>query len=203
MVPMTKAELVRDLNLHEDWVATAGSGGKQFAAEDIDLTGIDLRGRSLVEAFLPAARLEGMDLTGVDLFGANLASALLRNARLAGVNVSKARLDEADLRGARLQNAEATKTNFRKADLRDADLEGAKLDGASFRETDLRGANLARASFGYATFDRTRIGKTKFNHSEGISQALVRSIILDEEGQSRELSGDEAKNWLLAQALSK
>ncbi len=66
---------------------------------------------------------------------ANLQGANLQEANLRGANLQGANLEEANLRGADLEGA-----NLQEANLRGANLEGANLRGADLEGADLRGA---------------------------------------------------------------
>lgn len=119
---------------------------------DLAAAGIDLAGRPIAAADLPAgvnlsgARLAGATLTGDfggrDLSGANLANTDLTEARLAGANLTGANLFGASASGANLRGAELYGASLFGARLADADLVGADL-----RFADLTSADLRRARF--------------------------------------------------------
>src|SRR6266566_2046580 len=115
--------------------------------EQLDVSGQDVRGISLMNC---------------NLRGANLSQARVCEANLCGAKLSKADLHGADLRGtylswADLRGANLSETDLREADLSWADLQEADLRGAFLDKTDLRGADLSWASLGGAsTFERTK-----------------------------------------------
>src|SRR5713101_1083236 len=105
--------------------------------EQLDVSGQDLRGISLMNC---------------NLRGANLSQARVCEANLCGASLSKADLHGADLRGTYLSWADLRGANLSEADLREADLSWADL-----QEADLRGVDLSWASLGGAsTFGPTK-----------------------------------------------
>lgn len=106
--------------------------------------------------------LQGISLVNFNLRGSNLSQARLCEANLCGANLSRADLHGADLRGTYLCWADLRGANLSEADLREAqliwaDLRKADLRGASLDMTDLRGADLSWASLGGASaFEFTR-----------------------------------------------
>lgn len=113
----------------------------------LDVSGQDLRGITLINGHLE---------------GANLSHARLCEANLCGARLSKADLHGADLRGTYLCWADLRRADLSEADLREAcliwaDLQEADLRGALLDQTDLRGADLSWAALGGAsTFEQTR-----------------------------------------------
>ena len=115
-----------------------------------DLSSANLFGANLRSAYLSSANLFGANLrsaylSSANLFGANLRSADLRSANLFGANLSSANLFGADLRSANLSSADLFG-----ADLRSANLSSANLFGANLRSADLRSANLSSADLSSA-----------------------------------------------------
>jgi uncharacterized protein YjbI with pentapeptide repeats len=106
--------------------------------------------------------VSGQDLRGISLMNGNLRGAYLSQARvceanLCGANLSEADLREADLSWADLQEADLHGVHMERATLYGASLGRADLRGAFLDKTDLRGADLSWASFGGAsTCERTR-----------------------------------------------
>ena len=107
------------------------------AAEDANLSGVDLRDADLRDADLRGVDLRDADLSGVDLRDADLSGVDLRDANLRSANLRNTNLLDANLRSANLRN-----TNLRGVDLRDADLSGVDLLDADLRSADLRNTNL-------------------------------------------------------------
>ena len=100
-----------------------------------NLVGADLRGASLLEAYLERARLRI-----VHLEGALLQRAHLERADLEGAHLEDADLAAADLSGANLKNAHLEGAYLENANLWGAHLEGANLQGAHLEGTDLGSA---------------------------------------------------------------
>lgn len=94
---------------------------------------------------LRSAPLTGLDLSGYDLHDAYLRLAHLNGARLDGCKLREANLSGAELEHASLVNAGLSGANLRAAHLRGADLSGADLKSAILVNTDLRGAKLNEA----------------------------------------------------------
>lgn len=110
-----------------------------------NLSGVDLRGMTLVSIDLSFANLSGANLSGVslsnleganlsdaDLSDADLIEAVLNDANLADANLTRANLDCAFL-----HNADLSGANFFEACLTNAELWGAALDGTNFNGADL------------------------------------------------------------------
>jgi uncharacterized protein YjbI with pentapeptide repeats len=129
--------------------------------EQLDVTGQDLHGITLMNGNLRGANLSLAQVCEANLCGANLSRADLHGANLCGTY-----LCWADLRGANLHAADLREADLSWADLREADLRGAKLDratlygaslnradlrGTSLDKVDVRGADLSWASFGGAS----------------------------------------------------
>ncbi len=135
--------------------------------EQLDVSGQDVRGISLMNCNLRGANLSqarvceanlcGAKLSEADLHGADLRGTYLCWADLRGANLSEADLREADLSWAELQEADLRGVNLDGATLYGASLGRADLRGAFLDKTDLRGADLSWASLGGAsTFERTK-----------------------------------------------
>ena len=135
--------------------------------EQLDVSGQDVRGISLMNCNLRGANLSqarvceanlcGAKLSKADLHGADLRGTYLSWADLRGANLSEADLREADLSWADLQEADLRGVHLERATLYGASLGRADLRGAFLDKTDLRGADLSWASLGGAsTFERTK-----------------------------------------------
>jgi Pentapeptide repeats (8 copies) len=96
----------------------------------LDLQMTDLRGASLIGAYLEGTRLGGAHLEGANLIAVGLEGANLIEAHLERAVLGWAHLAGADLRGAHLDGA----------DLHGAHLDGAILQGAHLEGVDLSGA---------------------------------------------------------------
>jgi Pentapeptide repeats (8 copies) len=135
--------------------------------EQLDVSGQDIRGISLMNGNLRGANLSqarlceanlcGATLSKADLHGADLRGTYLCWADLRGANLSEADLREADLSWADLQEADLRGVNLERATLYGASLGRADLRGVFLDKTDLRGADLSWTCLGGAgTFERTR-----------------------------------------------
>ena len=133
-----------------------GSSPEQVDVSGQDVRGItllngNLRGANLSQARLCEANLCGANLSRADLHGADLSGTSLSWADLRGANLSEANLRGADLIWANLQEADLRGVNLDMTNLYGACLCKADLRGASLDQTDLRGADLSWASFGGAS----------------------------------------------------
>jgi uncharacterized protein YjbI with pentapeptide repeats len=93
-------------------------------------------------------QLMNMEVSGKDLSGHDLSEAYMRSVNLSGADLSQADLRAADLNGAILSN-----TDLRKADLRDAGLIGADLRDADLTKAVMSNANLTEAKLGGVIFE--------------------------------------------------
>jgi uncharacterized protein YjbI with pentapeptide repeats len=112
--------------------------------EQLDVSGQDLRGITLMNC-----NLRGANLSQARVCEANLCGAKLSKADLHGADLSETYLCWADLRGANLYAANLREADLSWADLSEADLRGVNLDGAS-----LYGASLGRADLRGTSLDR-------------------------------------------------
>jgi hypothetical protein len=125
--------------------------------QGISLMNCNLRGANLSQARVCKANLCGAKLSKADLHGADLRGTYLSWADLRGANLAEADLREADLSWADLQEADLRGVNLDKATLYGASLGRADLRGVFLDKTDLCGADLSWASLGGAsTFERTK-----------------------------------------------
>jgi hypothetical protein len=95
------------------------------------LSRADLGGATLSGAFLRRADLGGADLGGVTLSGADLGWARLTGATLIGANLTGAILDTANLGRATLVGADLTYASLVDADLTDVHLTGCRIYGVA------------------------------------------------------------------------
>jgi uncharacterized protein YjbI with pentapeptide repeats len=125
--------------------------------EQLDVSGQDVRGISLMNCNLRGANLSQARVCEANLCGAQLSKADLHGADLRGTYLSWADLREANLCKADLREADLSWADLQEADLRGVHLDRATLYGASLGRADLRGADLSWASLGGAsTFESTR-----------------------------------------------
>lgn len=130
---------------------------------DAELTGADLDGAVLAGSDFSRSSFYSASLLGADLSRCVMVRADLRGARLGGAILSAARLDEADMRSAvlcRHDEVAGLKWMGAGADLRGSRLNGANLSAAvafavdfsncSLKGACLRGANLKNANFANA-----------------------------------------------------
>src|SRR5262245_8618907 len=119
----------------------------------LDLTGIDLSGRSLHRVDLSFVNLDRTLLRGSDLTEACFDGASLERADMSGASVAGASFrQECNLRYANLSSIQAREADFQTADLTRADLSRSKLTAALFGHATLFYATLVEASAERADF---------------------------------------------------
>jgi hypothetical protein len=160
-----------------------------------DLSGMDLRRISLVNAHLHGVNLVDADLRFADLRNVILSNANLRGAKLSGAIMTHAGLDNADLSGAelfltnlsgadlsgtRLMNAGFVRTNLDQVNLKGADLTDARLNGAILTRADLSGAtglenclHLGPVAIDFHTCALSRILPLRFLRGCGLPEAVI------------------------------
>ncbi len=155
------------IEVHLQWVASAGATGKQ-----LDLSGYDMR---------PLETLKMVALTAVKavkarFFGMNLYKTQMQSSMLDETDFRRCDMDEVDMRGssfkgARFNHAKVRKGNFeplmfggaegskrfspcdfRHASLTYADFSGSKMRMVNFRDADLSNANFTGADLREADF---------------------------------------------------
>jgi uncharacterized protein YjbI with pentapeptide repeats len=129
--------------------------------EELDLSGIDLKGVTLRDADLSRvdltrANLSGADMTGAALSGAYLIWATIHAANLSGADISQCDLSGADVSGSDLSGV----------DLTEADLSGARFDDANLVGAVLSKAKCGNAQFLGAKFKRAKLSDTDFSGSD-------------------------------------
>jgi uncharacterized protein YjbI with pentapeptide repeats len=166
-----------------------------------NLSGVDLHGKNLKDAYLVSKVMRGAKLAGANLEGTSLEGATLVEASLGGANLDNALLQNADLRnadltgaslvGAKLADArldaaslspaKGKVTNlsgadlsnaFVRADLRRANLTGATLVGTRLATANLAGADLGAADLQFADLRGANLKGTKLKYSKNLDQAI-------------------------------
>lgn len=162
MKKITREQLRATLTLHERWLNSDGTEGKQA-----DLSWTDMSGASLNGADLRQANMAGANLAGTSLWDALLSDANLAVANLRGANLNRACLAGACLRGADLRSASMKDTVLARTKFWFANLENARLNNADLNDADFYGANLAnvvhddRPVARNANFEKANLAGTK------------------------------------------
>ena len=134
---------IKGKKLYESKARTIRTTLEEAVANDVDLTGADLRKANLKNASLdglkaPKSCFWGANLACADMAGADLSGSDLRNTALDGVCLAHTKLCKVDLQGA----------YFSHTILEDADLQGARISCISFFDCDLRTVrNLCDATY--------------------------------------------------------
>jgi hypothetical protein len=125
-------------------------------ADDVDLSGEDLRGASFL-----AASLRGADLS---------------NSNLMHVQLKAADLTAATLRGATVVASDSIGADFTGTDLSESDLTGASLQRGAFTDAVLVGVNLGSARLGGSDFAKATLDHARL-HSTDLSDLNLSSFV--------------------------
>ena len=173
----------------------AGQSCAWALLQDLDLSGVALRGVDLSHALLQRcvlrqADLERSNFLEAELQQCDLAEARLEQARFSramltgctldgaaapGADFSQARLEKNSLAKARLsktqwRNAQVAQSGFEQASMPDA-----QGDRAQFKSCRLPGVNAARAQFQWATFDQCDLAAAVFDEAMLAKATLIAS----------------------------
>ena len=158
---------IHNIDLSRINLEQTNTGPAQFTLvlNQVDLSGMQFKGTSLVGANLQGSRFYGSgkderwgtfddwvtDLSGADLKDANLTGTMLNNTNLEGASLIRAILNKADLSKANLLRANLSSATLVAANLQQAVLENASLTGADLGNADLSSANLQAARLSQAS----------------------------------------------------
>ena len=137
-----------------------------------DLSRANLKGETLINAYLSEVNFSKANLFGANLYRANLFKADLSYVNLSRAYLSDANLDHTNLSYARLaktwlSGAKIHGTNFFRANLREANLRYTYISYANFSEADFSLANIGWTTFGDT--DLSEIKGLNFVHHLGPS----------------------------------
>jgi uncharacterized protein YjbI with pentapeptide repeats len=152
-----------------------------------DLSGANLRGVNLSDAFLEFVKLDGADLRGANLsgarlFGASLTKANLRRANLKrtfliGTNLTETDFSRANLEGAILSGSTQSATNFRNANLKDTQFRfvnqsvSREVANGEIAPVNFKNANLAGAAFRLAILRNANLVGTRLEKAKDVFAA--------------------------------
>ena len=137
---------------------------------EAQLANSDLRGTNLQSATLQGAQLQHANARGADLSTSNLSRAVLHETDLREVNLSQSDLSDANLTGATLDDA-----NLRKSNLSRADFRGARLVRADLTHANAAAANFSGASLVHAKIRWAALHHADFENAE-LSSADLRGV---------------------------
>ena len=137
-----------DLNGWNQW-------REAYPNQTLNLSKIDLSGRSLPGFNLSRVDLSASNLDRTDLSSADLSYANLNAARLQGARLTGAKLAFADCRRASLQGADLSFADLTYATLNEANLISAQLKSANLSHARLINANLSHAFAKWAILQST------------------------------------------------
>jgi len=207
-----RAHWETDLEASRRWLQTAGAEGAAAHWIDQDLSGLDLRDTTLVEATLLNSNFSDCIMAGADLSRAIAGGACFDRARLVGARLLKSQLTDARFHGADASHACFKKSTldgavFADAVLHGASFEGANCMGADFQRADLKDADFARANLlgtdlaaadlAGVRFEATSMNAaTRLDDCVGMDRAIVESVYAGHQL----LRGADARAWLNVQA---
>ncbi|PTT71085.1 low-complexity protein, partial [Pseudomonas sp. HMWF010] len=113
---LSQAELDMIVSAHEKFV-TGKQGGRRASLRFMNLSGLDMSFKNLIDADLSASVLEGCRMVRTKLDRASLFGCDLRKADLRQASLVRADLRGACLRGANLGQANLTQADFREGQI--------------------------------------------------------------------------------------
>lgn len=136
-----------------------------------DFREADLRGATMVSAFMSGSDFTGADLSGANLSDSDLSRSNFHFANLKGANLDKARLPFSDLRKVNLEGASLKYTfmprcnleevNAIKANLQSATISGAIVNGADFFNANIDDSMAANIDWTNANISAQQLAKTQ------------------------------------------
>jgi uncharacterized protein YjbI with pentapeptide repeats/uncharacterized RDD family membrane protein YckC len=145
--------------------ATVSVAPFTLVLDQVDLSGIKLRGALLAGASLQSSRLYSPgkdDRWGThDDWIADLSGAELKTANLTGALLSRVLLDRANLTGAVLNRANLSSARLSQTNLSGASLIEANLQQSMLERASLTGANLGNANLAFADLRSALLGQVK------------------------------------------
>jgi len=163
---------------HFEQLLRGGAAWNHWRAANPEITP-DLSGAQLREKSLGKANLREADLTRADLTRADLTQADLSKANLREADLTEAHLGDAVLQGANLYMAELYSTDLTGANLTEACLFDAKLPRANLAYAILTAANLAWANLAAANLTEANLTGADL-HGAKLERVLLVQTKLEE-----------------------
>ncbi|MDO3649340.1 pentapeptide repeat-containing protein [Nocardia mangyaensis] len=138
-----------------------------LGGDDLDFSGADLSGLSLIEAWFIAANLSDVRLVGADLYRSCVNGASLDGAILDGADMRKVNARGCTAVGAKIRGADARSAALDSADFREVDFSGSDLRQASLSGSDLRNARLDGCKYLDTRLIRSRLGGASVSGGQG------------------------------------
>jgi uncharacterized protein YjbI with pentapeptide repeats/uncharacterized RDD family membrane protein YckC len=193
---------------------TASAAPFTLVLDQIDVSGIKLRGATLTGASLRGSRWYGAgqddrlgtyddwiaDLSGAELKTANLTGALLSHVSLRRANLTAAILNKANLTAANLIEANLSSASLIEANLQQTVLEHASLTGANLGNADLSQANLHSALLGQVNAVGAHLQSANLSQSDWRGADLSRADLSRANLREADLSFTQLHNASLRDA---
>ncbi|WP_084760462.1 pentapeptide repeat-containing protein [Nocardia mangyaensis] len=166
-------------------------GEKALGGDNLDFSGADLSGLSLIEAWFMGADLSDVRLADADLYRAWLNSARLDRAVLDGADIRKVEARGCSAVGAKIRGSDVRSAVLEDSDLRDADFSGSDLRQASLDDSDLRNARLDGCKYLRTGLIRSRLGGASVAGGQGSVYGPADVGVTE----PRVIGGDELRQW--------
>ncbi|ENZ82488.1 putative low-complexity protein [Caulobacter vibrioides OR37] len=201
---LSQAELDMIVTAHEKFV-TGKQGGKRATLRFMQLSGLDLSFRNLVDADLTGSLLEGCrmvrakldraslfgcDLRKSDLRQASLVRADLRGACLRGANLGQADLTQADFREGQIaiphprRGLDTLRHEARQGEVDEANFSGATLDGSRFE-----GVSAFKADFSDCSLKGAKLSGANLKEANLVGAILEGADVMGANLEGANLSG--------------
>jgi uncharacterized protein YjbI with pentapeptide repeats len=199
---MQESELKEMLAIHQEWLQSGKTKGRQVSFANRDLRFANLAGADLTEAVLTETNLERASLAGVrleraDLRGANLMYADAVGANLAHANIVGGHLDGIRLDGANMTDTQLAKVSLEHASLRQANLAGANAPHAKFAHSDLTLADMSRCVLTGADFSGAGLAHAMLTAANAERIKLSRATLTGADVQGANFRGADFSEAVL------
>jgi uncharacterized protein YjbI with pentapeptide repeats len=205
-------DILARIEAHEQWLRTSQEKGQQLFDGDLDLHDLDLSERNLMMCIVPDANMNGALLRNTYMSYSNLCGVSFVDAILDGAWIVKTDAWEANFTNVHMHNAHCIRLDLQKANLQHADLIGttfynadfdsANLEYTNFSNTDLRYAYFYGAKMEHAILTGASVWDIALAGATGIESVVADWIDISEDPENapQRLEGEQARQWLLAQA---
>ncbi|MDO3649339.1 pentapeptide repeat-containing protein [Nocardia mangyaensis] len=166
-------------------------GENALGGDDLDFSGADLSGLSLIEAWFMGADLSDVRLADADLYRAWLNTARLDRVVLDGADIRKVEARGCSAVGAKIRGADVRSAVLEDADLREVDFSESDLRQASLDESDLRNARLNGCKYLRTGLIRSRLGGASVAGGQGPVYGPADVGVTE----PRVIGGDELRRW--------
>ncbi|MFK5947446.1 MAG: DUF2169 domain-containing protein [Methylococcales bacterium] len=164
--------------LTREQVINGAKQKKSFAQQDLnnlDLSGIELRGADFQGANLTKTNFQDTDLSGTNLEEATLSLANLTNCNLSLANLTNADLTRATLIAANLTAGKLNGAIFEKTNMQKSILDHVDAENAIFSESNLSESLCREGRFLFSDFSKCNLDNVDFTSAD-LSEANVEGV---------------------------